>query len=609
MQRAAVALGADRVTVAYPQGLAAWFDALVEPDTGDADVTRWVRIDVDEPESYRVTASTGRWATGLDLGDALAAFWDSVTFQLIDRLADAIALHAAAVRRGNDLVLLPGPSGAGKTRLALWYQAQGFALATDEVVTVSLGPDPADANGLESAALRRPLFLKGPEDAGALLGGNGLATLRSSLGTMGWIAGAGQKLSRPIGPGMIVFPRYLAGTPFVATPLTPAQAGLGLLEHCVNVRNLPRGGLALASALARRVPALALSYGETGQLTGTLDVLTRQVLAAAPGQDDFAALCAAFTARAASRAAPAVTGPFSATAAPTRPSRSSVPAPTVARFARRLTVGMATYDDYDGVFFTIQSIRTHHPELAGALEFVVIDNHPGGPCSQPLKALEKWIDGYRYVPRGDRSGTAVRDAVFAEASSELVLCVDSHVLIVSGALSRLIDYLEAAPGTRDLIQGPLLYDDLRTVATHFEPRWQGGMYGVWASDARGLDSCAPPFDIPMQGLGLFACRRAAWPGFNHRFRGFGGEEGYIHEKVRRLGGRTLCLPFLRWVHRFARPLGLPYPNCWEDRIRNYLIGFTELGLDTAAMEAHFAELLGAEAASRIVAATRLELAF
>ncbi len=126
------------------------------------------------------------------------------------------------------------------------------------------------------------------------------------------------------------------------------------------------------------------------------------------------------------------------------------------------------------------------------------------------------------------------------------------------------------------------------------------MYGVWESDPRGEDPQAPSFDIPMQGLGLFACRRAAWPGFNPRFRGFGGEEGYIHEKTRQRGGRTLCLPFLRWVHRFERPLGPPYRNCWEDRIHNYYVGFTELGLDTAEMEVHFAELLGAETCARIL---------
>ena len=49
----------------------------------------------------------------------------------------------------------------------------------------------------------------------------------------------------------------------------------------------------------------------------------------------------------------------------------------------------------------------------------------------------------------------------------------------------------------------------------------------------------------------------AWPGFPAAFRGFGGEEAYIHEKFRRAGGRRLCLPWLRWMHRFGRPVAFP----------------------------------------------------
>jgi hypothetical protein len=132
------------------------------------------------------------------------------------------------------------------------------------------------------------------------------------------------------------------------------------------------------------------------------------------------------------------------------------------------------------------------------------------------------------------------------------------------------------------------------------------MYGCWATDERGKDFEAPPFDIPMQGLGVFSCRRAAWPGFNARFRGFGGEEGYIHEKFRQNGGRTLCLPFLRWMHRFRRPMGVPYSNRWEDRVRNYLIGFRELGLPTAELESHYREILG-DAAGPVLQQIKQEL--
>ncbi|MGH2614324.1 MAG: hypothetical protein ACRDJC_03720, partial [Thermomicrobiales bacterium] len=50
----------------------------------------------------------------------------------------------------------------------------------------------------------------------------------------------------------------------------------------------------------------------------------------------------------------------------------------------------------------------------------------------------------------------------------------------------------------------------------------------------------------------------------------------------------------RWVHRFNRPAGVPYPLFIEDKLRNYLIGHLELGLDPAPVLEHFAEHLPPE---------------
>jgi hypothetical protein len=272
-----------------------------------------------------------------------------------------------------------------------------------------------------------------------------------------------------------------------------------------------------------------------------------------------------------------------------------------------LSIGMATYDDYDGVYFTVMALRLYHPEIAADSEIIVVDNHPEGPCAPALKALESWVPGYRYVPFDRVRGTAARDVVFREAIAEFVLCLDCHVMFAPGALRQLLDYFQAHPDTPDLLQGPLVYDDLRTFSTHMDRCWSAGMYGVWATDQRAQDPAAPPFEIAMQGLGVFASRRSAWPGFNPRLKGFGGEEGYIQEKFRRAGGRVLCLPFLRWMHRFGRPLGVPYENTWEDRIRNYFIIAAELGFDPSPAVDHFRAHLGADAADRIMGAVRDEL--
>ena len=73
-----------------------------------------------------------------------------------------------------------------------------------------------------------------------------------------------------------------------------------------------------------------------------------------------------------------------------------------------------------------------------------------------------------------------------------------------------------------------------------------------------------------------------------------GASDRVTNGLRRAGGRTLCLPFLCWMHRFGRPGGVPYTNTLEDRLRNYLVGWTELGLDTAPVDDHFREIMGDE---------------
>ena len=110
----------------------------------------------------------------------------------------------------------------------------------------------------------------------------------------------------------------------------------------------------------------------------------------------------------------------------------------------------------------------------------------------------------------------------------------------------------------------------------------------------GLDPKDPPFEVFAQGLGLFMTRKNAWLGFNEDQSGFGGEECYIHEKYRRQGRKTMCLPFLKWVHRFSRPDGVKYSVSTEQKLRNYVNEFKELDLDPKPLKNHFVGELGVD---------------
>ncbi len=267
----------------------------------------------------------------------------------------------------------------------------------------------------------------------------------------------------------------------------------------------------------------------------------------------------------------------------------------------KLTVGMATFNDFDGVFFTLQALRLYQD--TDSVELLVVDNFG---CDSTKEFVEQWAEG-RYILANETQGTAApRDRVFQEALGDAVLCCDSHVLFAPGVIGRLRAFYDDHPECDDLLQGPLLYDDLQNLTTHFGPEWGAQMWGAWAVDPRGLDPESEPFEIPMQGLGAFSCRRSAWLGFNPRFRGFGGEEGYIHEKFRQAGHRTLCLPWFRWMHRFGRPTGVLYQNTSEDRLHNYVVGHAELGLDLAPVVNHFANFLPEETVARVTAAALWE---
>ncbi|MEY3228784.1 MAG: hypothetical protein RLZZ536_3403 [Planctomycetota bacterium] len=267
----------------------------------------------------------------------------------------------------------------------------------------------------------------------------------------------------------------------------------------------------------------------------------------------------------------------------------------------KLTIGFATHNDFDGLYFSINALRLYHSSVMQDVELIVIDNAPDSPCGQRAKGLFSHINSgiqsgqpghpfsARWIPFGEIQGTsAPRDRIFHEAAGDAVLVMDSHVMLVPGAVEKLLSFYRQNPDCRDLLSGPLLLDNHSTVYTHFTDTWRDGMWGTWGIDDRGRDIDAEPFPIPAMGLGLFSCRKDAWLGFNPHFREFGGEEWYIHEKFRKAGRDCKCLPFLRWQHRFGDPVGgRKSPLSLHGKVRNFMIGHQELGISLERLRNHY----------------------
>jgi hypothetical protein len=248
----------------------------------------------------------------------------------------------------------------------------------------------------------------------------------------------------------------------------------------------------------------------------------------------------------------------------------------------KLTIGMASYNNFDQVWFTVQALRLYQ-DLTDA-EILVIDNFGDDNLKN---FIEGWCHPHaRYIRYTDKQGTAApRQKVFEEAQGEWVICMDSHVMFPPGVIKRFREWSDAHPYIKDLIQGPMLYDDLHNMADAMEPQWRGHMWGTWRG--AGCQDGGDLYEIPMHGMGFWACRKDSWLGFHPDFKGFGGEEGYIHEKYRKAGKKTWCAPWLKWLHKFTTPGRIPYNPTVEDRVHNYKIGFDELGLNHGPINLHF----------------------
>jgi len=260
-----------------------------------------------------------------------------------------------------------------------------------------------------------------------------------------------------------------------------------------------------------------------------------------------------------------------------------------------LTIGCATIRDYHGLYFTIQSLRLQamgrgiHEDI----EFVVVDQDPKNEHGEAAKAFiegyaNKRCAGARYIAMPEMRGTTQpRQRIFDEAKGDWVMVLDSHVLLPPGVLRLIHHWCISHPADNDLHQGPLLYDGLdgESVSTHFDDIWRGGMWGRWQTDHAAL-AAGKPFPIHAQGLGMFVARRESWPGFDRRWRGFGGEEGCIHEVFRHRGDLALCHPAWLWVHRFAKPGGVSVPAYTYSKARNYVLGFQRVGRDIDEIRRH-----------------------
>lgn len=275
----------------------------------------------------------------------------------------------------------------------------------------------------------------------------------------------------------------------------------------------------------------------------------------------------------------------------------------------KMTVGMPHYEDFYGVDMTLTSIFADNDWTnKDEIEVLVVDDSPEGSkhTTEVIKLLGKYKESglnvlYKKRDAAYPSPALTKGEVFDHATGDVVLVTDCHVRFGKDALSKTLGFFQKNNNMNAIVSGPMIHTSgawylnhefipQEKYHDHMEPIWRGMMFGIWAADTRSTIRSNPPFTVPAQGCGVFACLKKFWVGFNKDFRGFGGEEFYLQRKFAAHNGLVLCLPWLRWLHRFGRPEGVQFPNLIYDRVRNYVIGHHELGLEVNDIYDHFVNL-------------------
>lgn len=225
-------------------------------------------------ETYLVKKN-GELVGGNRLGVGLAALvFDTVITVLLENNAGGLALHAGAVAHGDQVILLPGQSGAGKSTFTAWMVASGSAYLTDELVFFS-----SDHSG-RMLPFTRPLCIKpgAVPVARKMIRDAGLAPMEDNEGMIiphrainPWFT--------PIlaAPSLIVFPTYQQGSPSTVESVSTAKCIAMLMGCNVNGRNLAGHGFAEATRLAKSTQAFRVRYSYFDDLSTVLNPLLRSL--------------------------------------------------------------------------------------------------------------------------------------------------------------------------------------------------------------------------------------------------------------------------------------------------------------------------------------------
>ena len=210
-------------------------------------------------------------ALPLPLSQGLLAAEMGMNLQLALGERRYVLLHAAAVERDGQALIMTGESGSGKSTLAALLGETGWRYLGDEFVLIEPGtgllhPFPRPAS-LKNASIATLEAVAPPDRFGPRLDGTPKGSIRHLRPAPDAVAA----MRTPATPRAILFPRF--GFDQQVRDVAPAETFVRLTQASTNYTMLGERGFDALTRLVTSVPAKALDYPDTATALAMIDAL------------------------------------------------------------------------------------------------------------------------------------------------------------------------------------------------------------------------------------------------------------------------------------------------------------------------------------------------
>jgi hypothetical protein len=202
-------------------------------------------------DGYRVAGSGVAEPEHGPLSEARRALRYHTTRAFLEARRERFWVHAAAARRRDRAVLVPGERGRGKSTLVTALARAGWQYLSDEAVPLDMAGDVATPFPVTPHVRVAP----DPDLPPAAV---------AALERQDVELGEDMICREAVRITELVLVRYAPGPSATLDPASPGETALALLESCLNYQRHGARAVRYAADLAGRLPASRLTFGDVG---------------------------------------------------------------------------------------------------------------------------------------------------------------------------------------------------------------------------------------------------------------------------------------------------------------------------------------------------------